>query len=129
MKIIDQFPFVIPLFVMFCSEITKHLLHRLVAGKWFEHGGMPSSHSAFVTSLLIVVWMIDGMQSTAFTISVVFAGIVWYDALFVRRAVGNQAKMLNSLQQIEKFPERIGHSFLEVVGGIVFGTIMTLLVL
>ena len=129
MKIIDQFPFLIPLFVMFCSEITKHLLHRLVAGKWFEHGGMPSSHSAFVTSLLIVVWMIDGMQSTTFTISTVFAGIVWYDALFVRRAVGNQAKMLNSLQQIETFPERIGHSFLEVIGGIAFGSFMTLIVL
>ena len=57
--------------------------------------------------------------------SFVFAGIVWYDAMSVRRAVGEQAKALNQLQNIRHYAERLGHSFLEVLGGIVFGSIVT----
>ncbi len=57
------------------------------------------------------------------------AGIVWYDAAFVRKQLGQQAKALNILQQFEEFSERVGHSVLEVVGGILLGGVLTYFVL
>jgi len=121
-----QYPFAICVLIMLLAEVTKHLFEGTVRGIWFQHGGMPSSHSAFVSSLLIVVESIDGLGSTTFAIASVFAGIVWYDAAFVRSQVGKQAKALNILQQFEAFSERVGHSVAEVVGGIIFGTLLTL---
>ncbi len=121
-----QYPFAICVLIMLLAEITKHLFEGTMHGMWFQFGGMPSSHSAFVSSLLIVVGTIDGMGSTTFAIASVFAGIVWYDAAFVRSQVGKQAKVLNILRQLEEFSERVGHSVAEVIGGIVFGTLLSL---
>lgn len=110
---------------MIAAEITKHINEGLRVGMWFKHGGMPSSHSAFVTSLLFVTGTYDGISSTTFAIASVLAGIVWYDAAFVRSQVGKQAKTLNLIQQLEEFSERVGHSVAEVIGGILFGGFLT----
>lgn len=119
------YPFMITVSVMIAAEVTKHLFEGLTKNIWFQHGGMPSSHSAFVTSLMMVVGTYDGIASTTFAVSTVFAGIVWYDAAFVRKQVGQQAKALNILQQLEDFSERVGHSTAEVAGGILFGGFLT----
>jgi len=119
------YPFMVTVCVMISAEITKHLFEGLTKNIWFQHGGMPSSHSAFVTSLMMVVGTYDGIASTTFAIATVFAGVVWYDAAFVRKQVGQQAKALNILQQLEDFSERVGHSTAEVSGGIMFGLILT----
>lgn len=128
---LHDYLFLIPLVVMFLGEITKMLVENFRSGHWhlalFRPGGFPSSHSAFVTSLLIIVWYKLGLQSVEFAIVFVFAGIVWYDAMSVRRAVGEQAKALNQLQHLRHYAERLGHSFMEVLGGIVFGAIVTTL--
>ena len=81
----------------------------------FRSGGMPSSHSAFVTSLLIVVGWKAGPESIEFAIAFVFACLVWYDAVSSRHAIGEQAKILNRLQKWEHLTERLGHSFKEVI--------------
>lgn len=105
------------------------LTEYLRTGKWhatlFRTGGMPSSHSAFVTSLLIIVEQKVGMESVEFAMAFVFAAVVWYDALSLRREVGLQAEMLNRLQQWQHFTERVGHSFKEVIAGIIFGCVVT----
>jgi acid phosphatase family membrane protein YuiD len=62
-----------------------------------------------------------------FAIAFVFACIIWYDAFHSRREIGEQAKILNKMQKWIKFPERLGHTMLEVMGGIIFGTIVTLI--
>lgn len=123
---LTQYPFAICVGIMLLAEVTKHLFEGTMRGVWFQFGGMPSSHSAFVSSLLIVVGTIDGIGSTTFAIATVFAGIVWYDAAFVRSQVGKQAKALNILRQLEEFSERVGHSVAEVFGGIIFGSLLTL---
>ncbi len=122
---LGTYPFTICVLVMFISEITKHINEGFRVNMWFRHGGMPSSHSAFVTSLLMVVGTYDGIQSTLFAAATVLAGIVWYDAAFVRKQVGKQARALNLLQQIDAFSERVGHSFMEVAGGIFYGAVLT----
>jgi acid phosphatase family membrane protein YuiD len=130
-NLLHDYLFLIPLVVMLLGEITKMLVENFRSGHWhlalFRPGGFPSSHSAFVTSLLMIIWYKLGLQSEEFAITFVFACIVWYDAMSVRRAVGEQAKALNELQHLRHYAERLGHSFIEVIGGIVFGTAVTAL--
>ena len=87
---------------------------------------MPSSHSAFVTSLLIVVHHKTGLESVEFAIAFAFACIVWYDAFGVRHTLGVQAEILNKLQSWERLSERLGHTFREVIAGIAFGAAATI---
>lgn len=127
--ILRQYIFLIPLVVMVLTEITKVIVEYFRTGNWhagiFKPGGMPSSHSAFVTSLLMVVADKTGIQSVAFAIAFVFACVVWYDAVSVRREVGLQAEMLNRLQHWKHFSERVGHSIVQVLAGIAFGALVT----
>ena len=82
-------------------------------------GGMPSSHSSFVTCLSMLVGFDRGFASTEFAMTAVFAIIVMYDASGVRRAVGKQAELLNQIvddffhgkfDQHEKLKELVGHT-------------------
>lgn len=93
-------------------------------------GGMPSSHTALVTGLTTTVGLLDGVHSTLFDVSLVFAFIVMYDAAGVRQAAGRQAKVLNKivedLQHSLSFKEShlkelLGHTPREVIGGAVLG--------
>jgi len=129
--LLQQYLFLIPLIVGLLSEGLKIITEGIERGAWheglFRSGGMPSSHSAFVMSLLIIVQQKLGADSVEFAIAFVFACIVWYDALSSRRAIGEQAKVLNRLQHWEHFTERLGHSLKEVIGGILFGAAVTML--
>ncbi len=129
-QLLRDYPFLIPLVVALLSEITKMTIEGMKTGTWhaglFRAGGMPSSHSAFVTSLLIVVGKKSGLHSVVFAIVFVFACIIWYDATSSRRAIGEQAKVLNRLQHWQHLSERLGHSLLEVLCGIAFGAIVTM---
>lgn len=121
--------FLIPLFVLCATELVKILVEGLRTGNWHERvfhpGGMPSSHSAFVMSLLIIVGHKMGMESVEFAIAFCFACIVWYDAFGIRNMLGHQAKLINRLQKWEHLSERLGHSFKEVMAGIAFGAALT----
>ncbi len=111
---------------------------RLNLGHLVASGGMPSSHSALVMGLATAVARVDGLQSTAFALAAMFAGVVMYDAAGVRLAVSRQARILN-LMVDDFFHERgleearlrelIGHTPVQVfVGaliGIFIGIIMT----
>lgn len=92
-------------------------------------GGMPSSHSAFVTSLATAIGIVDGWDTTIFALATVFALIVMYDAAGVRRAAGKQAQVLNlivaDINKNDFHPERLkellGHTPVEVLVGALFG--------
>lgn len=130
-SLLSTYLFLIPIVVGLFAEAVKIVTEGIESGKWhegmFRPGGMPSSHSALVTSLLIVVGYREGLDSVAFAIAFVFGSIVWYDAMSSRRAIGKQAEVLNRLQHWEHFSERLGHSFKEVMGGILFGAAVTIL--
>ena len=102
-------------------------------------GGMPSAHSALVTSLTTAIGRELGLGSPLFAVSAVFAAIVMYDAAGLRQAVSVQARILNrmldELFTQHAFSERrlrelIGHTPLEVSAGfglgLVVGVIFTL---
>ncbi len=129
--LLSTYLFLIPLAVGLSAELLKVITEGIERGAWheglFRPGGMPSSHSAFVTSLLMIVGWKTGLHSVEFAIAFVFACLVWYDAVSSRHAIGEQAKILNLLQKKSHLSERLGHSFKEVLGGIVFGAAVTIL--
>ena len=95
-------------------------------------GGMPSSHSAVVTSLATLIGKNCGVDSPIFALSLIIAFIVMYDACGVRRAAGKQAKVLNeivntpglsNLQVQEKLQEALGHTPVQVFVGALIGLI------
>lgn len=100
-------------------------------------GGMPSSHSAFVVSLAAGVALKDGIDSTAFAIAFVLAFVVMYDAAGVRRAAGQQAKILNQIvekwetddfeKKGKQLKELLGHTPLEVFAGTILGILVALI--
>jgi acid phosphatase family membrane protein YuiD len=128
-QLLRTYLFLIPLVVLCIAEAIKLLVEWMRTGKWheklFHPGGMPSTHSAFVTSLLIIVWKKLGVHSVEFAMAFVFACITWYDAMSSRRAIGQQATMLNRLQHWQHFTERLGHSLREVLAGIAVGAAIT----
>ncbi|MFA6509177.1 MAG: divergent PAP2 family protein [Candidatus Peribacteraceae bacterium] len=128
-NLLHTYLFLIPLVVLILAEITKMLVEQVKTGsghlRLFHPGGMPSSHSAFVTSLLIIVGKKLGVESVEFAIAFVFPSITWYDAFSSRHAIGEQAKILNRLQHWQHLTERLGHTLKEVVGGILFGALVT----
>lgn len=63
----------------------------------FKSGGMPSSHSATVCGMTTGIYFQNGGADSTFALSIIFACIVMYDAQGVRRAVGKQAEVLNTL--------------------------------
>lgn len=94
-------------------------------------GGMPSAHSALVTSLATGVGQTSGWASPEFAIATIFAVIVMYDAAGVRQAAGKQARILNQMidelfREHHKFnedrlKELLGHTPFQVVVGSVLG--------
>ncbi|MEW6524819.1 MAG: divergent PAP2 family protein [Bacillota bacterium] len=93
-------------------------------------GGMPSSHTAFVSALALATGRVEGFHSPLFAVAFVFASIVMYDATGVRQAVGKQAEVLNKIVddlyhaagiREERLRELLGHTPVEVLAGAVLG--------
>ena len=134
-KVITNKYLYIPLIVWFGIQTFK-VIYDLVATKKLDFkrimgaGGMPSSHSAVVTSLATLIGKNEGLDTPLFALSVVFAMIVMYDAAGVRRAAGKQARLLNKLvetpglsgvQVQERLVEVLGHTPLQVLVGAIIG--------
>lgn len=109
---------------------------RLDLWRMVSAGGMPSSHSALVSALATGVGITDGVRSTTFAISVVFAAVVMYDAAGIRQAVSIQARLLNKMLDEyfkhqkwseERLRELLGHTRVEVFAGAALGVTMALL--
>ena len=128
-----------------CSQILKPFTFMIVnkrfdASRLTGDGGMPSSHSTFVTSAAVAAGLNYGWDSPVFAIMTVIAFIVMPDAMNVRYETGKQSKVLNEL--IEKFnmisdhdvtlekklEEFVGHTPLQVAAGFCLGLVVALIV-
>lgn len=104
---------------------------KLRIDRFFGSGGMPSSHSALVTGLLTMVFLLKGFSSVEFAIAAAYSFITVYDAANVRYEVGEQAKIINQIIEnwkidnfevrTKRFKELMGHTKLEVTAGCVLG--------
>lgn len=129
---------IVPLLVWFFIQLFK-VIWDLVTTKKFNFkrilgaGGMPSSHSAVVMSLAVMIGKSQGFDSPIFALALIFAFVVMYDAAGVRRAAGKQAKMLNKIletpgltgvQVSERLVEVLGHTPVQVIVGALIGIIV-----
>lgn len=146
MEFFFNIPLITALIAISLAQFIKIPLYYFPNRRWdwgllFSTGGMPSSHSAAVTSLTTVIGFEYGMDSAFFAISSVFAIIVMFDAAGVRRQAGEQAIMINKLvddfnymihemktwniqnEQVKrkKLKELLGHQPIEVLMGGLFG--------
>ncbi len=104
----------------------------------YRSGGMPSSHTAMVTSLATVIGWQEGVGTTNFAIAVIVSTVVMYDARGVRQESGKQARVLNRIVHEffrgepigeEELKELVGHTTQQVLVGALFGVSFTLLCL
>ena len=101
--------------------------------RFFDNGGMPSSHSALVATLTIGVGVYAGVNSSIFSITLIFSMYVIFEAAGLRQEVGNQARLLNDLVEElrsthhlnrAQLKELVGHTWWEVFGGLALGTLL-----
>lgn len=130
-----------PLWAAFAATLSAQALkvvlvlateRRWAFDRLLETGGMPSSHSAAVAGLATSVGIEQGLGSTYFAITTVFATIVMYDATGIRRAAGMQAELINDLVnelahlfddgfQPQALKTLLGHTYPQVVVGALLG--------
>ena len=105
---------------------------KIVIKRFWETGGMPSSHSSTVSALATSVGIVYGTATPLFAVSIILAIVVIHDAAGIRRAAGKQASVLNRLGVTlsklfdgrfsdEKLKELLGHSPVEVLIGTLLG--------
>lgn len=100
-------------------------------------GGMPSSHSSTVCALTVAIGITNGFGSDIFALATVLSLVVMYDAAGVRRAAGQQAKILNKIiddwkkaspaDTEKKLKELLGHTPFEVIAGAVLGVVIAII--
>lgn len=99
-------------------------------------GGMPSAHSAMVCALATSIGITEGFDHAITMLAAAFAAVTMFDAAVVRRATGQQARILNQmLDEIvlkHRFSERrlkelLGHTRLEVFVGMLVGIVCAIL--
>jgi acid phosphatase family membrane protein YuiD len=105
------------------SRSLRHFRHLYISGN------MPSAHSASVLALTTMIALRDGMDSGLFGLAALFAAIVMYDAVMVRRSSGEQGVAIQALIKEQKSKVAIpraakGHTPVEVVVGALLGTLI-----
>lgn len=135
--------FLAPILAWVLAQIIKIVIdcskgcmnkERLVEG-----GGMPSSHAATVTALIVITAVLIGIGSFEFAMAFIFGVIVIYDARGVRFETQRQGRALNNLNEerkeegkqpldIKKFREKLGHTVPEIIAGILLGIVSAIIV-
>lgn len=121
----------------FLAQVLKTIIHAVINRKFVLErmvgdGGMPSGHSATVTSLAAISALTYGFDSHQFAVTALLAIIVCHDAMGVRLETGKQAMILNELVKAfeelnsedlpeVKLKEFVGHTPIQVIAGILLG--------
>ncbi len=104
--------------------------------RFFDNGGMPSSHTALVTTLTTGVGRYSGFDSSIFSVTLIFSMYFVFEAAGLRQEVGNQARVLNELVEEmrqthhldrTRLKELVGHTWGEVFGGLLIGLLVAFL--
>jgi hypothetical protein len=128
------------------AQGLKIPIHYLKKKEWrpelfFGTGGMPSSHSAGVSTLTTYIALKRGLSTVDFALSLIYGLIVMYDAQGIRRQTGELTLKVNSMNDLiekvqkeeslefkqndaKKLKEMLGHQPEEVAGGALFGALI-----
>lgn len=128
-------PFLLTVLLAFVSAQTLKVITHAVVYKEFDikrffgDGGMPSAHTATVSSLATFAGISYGLDSFEFAICAMLTLIVCRDAVGVRMETGKQAQIINELRSLIesketieiKLKEFVGHTPLQVTMGLLLG--------
>lgn len=122
------------------AQVAKFFIAAIVNKKMdemvlFSTGGMPSSHSALVTSLTTSIGLFIQPIGVEFTIALVLALVVVHDSFGIRYEASKHARELNQIKlrlnlienidiEEKKLKEALGHRPREVAAGILFGVLL-----
>jgi acid phosphatase family membrane protein YuiD len=126
-------PYIVVIVVSWLVAQGAKYLIVAIKSRNFDHfrqlylsGNMPSAHSATVVSVASLIGFSEGFGSAIFGLALVMSAIVMYDAVMVRRSVGEQGLAIQELIRLAKngviIPRSAkGHTPLEVIVGAVLG--------
>lgn len=133
----------VPFTSLVLAQIIKFTIEsirakKLMWGRLFNgSAGMPSSHTSFSFSLTVLILLVHGLESPLFALALIFSFIVAYDSMGVRMESGRQAEAINTIVDemflvdkkisIARLKEKLGHKPLEVLMGMLLGTIVSLI--
>ncbi|MFZ1242686.1 MAG: divergent PAP2 family protein [Candidatus Saccharimonas sp.] len=110
--------------VAIVKDRNVHHLRQL-----YLSGNMPSAHSATVVSMATIIGLTQGIDTPLFGLATLFASVVMYDAMMVRRSSGEQGiavqqliKETHSKAQLPRAAK--GHTPEEVLAGAFLGAII-----
>lgn len=124
----DYLYLVTPFVAWLVAGVTKFVINSIRAKKLafglVGYGGLPSNHSAIVSSMVFLIALLEGINTPEFGVAITLAFIVLLDANSLRNQVGKQAQAINQLQtdsDVKPLRERMGHSRIEILAGVVVG--------
>ena len=124
---------VIPILVGIIVQCIKFIIETIKTKKiniirlFDGMGGMPSTHSALVSSLSTIIYLNYGIESPLTSITIIFSLLVIYDSMGIRYESGRQAQIVNRLTG-SNLKEQLGHKPLETLIGVFLGIILTILI-
>lgn len=123
-------PFLAWLIAGSCKFAINCLRERRLAFDLIGYGGLPSNHSAITGSMVVLIFLKEGVDTPAFGVALTLAYIVMLDATSLRQHIGRHARAINSLKPegVGQLRERIGHTPLEVGAGVLVGAMTAVLV-
>ncbi|MBP5261809.1 MAG: divergent PAP2 family protein [Clostridiales bacterium] len=144
-QLIDNSILITGLCAWILAQILKTFTYLIVNREFklerlFGDGGMPSGHSATVTSVAVMTGLSQGFDSPVFAVAAILAIVVMHDAMGVRLETGKQAKAINDMQEFinkmsgkeltdeEKLKEFVGHTPLQVCMGALLGIVVGIVV-
>jgi hypothetical protein len=125
-----------PFLAWLVAGCSKFAINTLKAGKLdfknIGYGGLPSNHSAIVSSMAALIALREGIDEPAFGVALTLAFIVMLDANSLRLKIGKQAEAINALYQERadkaNLRERMGHTRVEIAAGVLVGCLVAYLV-
>jgi acid phosphatase family membrane protein YuiD len=121
-----------PFLAWLVSGSLKFAVNYLRAGKQAKeligYGGFPSTHTAILSSAVFLYGFEEGFATAGFSMGLAIMLVTAIDAHGMRRKIGEQAAEINKLKaaggEREKLRERMGHSWLEILGGAALGLLL-----
>ena len=117
-----------PLVAWLIAGTSKFVINTLkakqLAFSQIGYGGLPSNHSAIVSSSAAIIAIREGVSTPALAVAVALVFIVVLDASSLRKQVGMHAKIINRLNEEDQkkmLRERMGHTYIEIFAGIITG--------
>ena len=138
MSLLNNYVLVAALSAWALAQLLKAPVEYLRHREWdwtllLSAGGMPSSHSSLLVGATHAIGLATGFDSPLFALAIAISMVVVYDATGIRRQAGIHAALINAMikdlasghpLKQEQLLEVLGHTPLEVLGGVILGIVI-----